>query len=491
MGKITGFLEFKRKKAPREPVADRLKHWNEFEMGLSEPEAMEQGARCMDCGIPFCHLGCPLGNIIPDWNDFVYRDRWEQAALRLHQTNNFPEMTGRVCPAPCEEACVLNIDKEPVTIKQIERRIADHALMEEHGWYAPRPAAKRTGKTVAVIGSGPAGLACAQQLGRAGHAVVVFERDDRIGGLLRYGIPNFKMEKHLIDARMRQMESEGVKFRPGVNVGVNYPVARLRKEFDAVVLACGATQARDLPIEGRELKGVHFAMEFLTQQNRVCEGDTVPNQLLAEGKHVIILGGGDTGSDCLGTSNRQGAKSVHQFELLPAPPEDRTPDMPWPYWPMIMRTSSSQEEGVEREFSVNTKKLVGDAEGNVKELHGVRLTWKLDNKGQRRMEEVPGSEFVLKADLVLLAMGFVGPEKSLPEKLNVKLTDRGAVQADGSYMTSVPGVFSCGDMRRGQSLVVWAIWEGRETARGVDAYLMGHSDLGTSPMASPLVLPTL
>jgi len=487
MGKVTGFLEFRRKKAPREPVAERVQHWNEFELPLSEADIREQGARCMDCGIPFCHTGCPLGNTIPDWNDAVYRDRWEQAAARLHSTNNFPEVTGRVCPAPCEEACVLNIEGTPVSIKQIERQIADRST-QELGWYAPRPAVKRSGKKVAVVGSGPSGLACAQQLARAGHSPVVFERDDRIGGLLRYGIPNFKMEKHLIDSRMRQMEGEGVKFRPGVNVGVDLTLERLRKEFDAVVLTCGATQARDLPIEGRKLAGVHFAMEYLKQQNRVNEGDSVPDQLLAAGKHVIILGGGDTGSDCLGTARRQGAASTYQFELLPRPPEERTHEMPWPYWPMVMRTSSSQEEGVEREFSVNTKRLVGDEHGHVKELHGVRLNWKLDEHGRRTFEEIPGSEFVLKADLVLLALGFLGPELVLPKQFGLEMTPRNTVKVDDNYMTSVPGVFSCGDMRRGQSLVVWAIWEGREAARGVDAYLMGRTDLATSPMTSPLVL---
>jgi len=487
MGKVTGFLEFRRKKAPREPVAERVQHWNEFDLPLSEADIREQGARCMDCGIPFCHTGCPLGNTIPDWNDAVYRDRWEQASARLHSTNNFPEVTGRVCPAPCEEACVLNIEGTPVSIKQIERQIADRAT-HELGWYAPRPAVKRTGKKVAVVGSGPSGLACAQQLARAGHSPVVFERDDRVGGLLRYGIPNFKMEKHLIDSRMRQMEGEGVKFRPGVNVGVDLTLERLRKEFDAVVLTCGATQPRDLPLEGRKLAGVHFAMEYLKQQNRVNEGDSVPDQLLAAGKHVIILGGGDTGSDCLGTARRQGAASVYQFELLPRPPEGRANDMPWPYWPMILRTSSSQEEGVEREFSVNTKRLVGDENGHVKELHGVRLNWKLDEHGRRSFEEIPGSEFVLKADLVLLALGFLGPELALPKQFGLEMTERNTVKVDENYMTSVSGVFSCGDMRRGQSLVVWAIWEGREAARGVDAYLMGHTDLATSPMTSPLVL---
>jgi glutamate synthase (NADPH) small chain len=486
MGKITGFLEFKRKKPGRRPVAERLTHWNEFEENLSENDLRDQGARCMDCGIPFCHTGCPLGNLIPDWNDTVYRDRWEQAASRLHATNNFPEMTGRVCPAPCEEACVLNINDSPVTIKQIEKQIADRAL--DSGWYAPRPALRRSGKKIAVIGSGPAGLACAQQLARAGHSPTVFERDDRIGGLLRYGIPSFKMEKQLIDARMRQMEGEGVKFRTKANVGVNVPVEKLRSDYDAVVLAGGATQPRDLPLDGRKLNGVMFAMEFLTQQNRVNEGDVVANQITAKGKRVIILGGGDTGSDCLGTSNRQGAISVHQFELLPKPPDDRTEEMPWPYWPMILRTSSSQEEGVERDYSINTVKLTGDAHGNVKQLHGVRLTWVLDERGQRRMVEIPGSQFTLEADLVLLAMGFVGPEKPLLTKLGVELTDRGNVKVSEDYMTSVPGVFACGDMRRGQSLVVWAIWEGRECARGIDEYLMGRTDLASSPMSAPLNL---
>ncbi|HEX7477754.1 MAG TPA: glutamate synthase subunit beta [Polyangiales bacterium] len=486
MGKITGFLEFKRKKAGSRPVAERLSHWKEFEEPLSEGELRDQGARCMDCGIPFCHTGCPLGNVIPDWNDTVYRDRWEQAASRLHATNNFPEVTGRVCPAPCEEACVLNINNEPVTIKQIEKQIADRAL--DGGWLAPRPAAHRTGKKVAVVGSGPAGLAAAQQLARAGHSPTVFERDDRIGGLLRYGIPSFKMEKQLIDARMRQMEGEGVAFRTSTNVGVDVTVEQLKQDFDAIVLTGGATEARDLPIEGRELKGVHLAMEYLVQQNRVVEGDTVVGQISAAGKRVVILGGGDTGSDCLGTANRQGARNVHQFELLPKPPDQRTAEMPWPYWPMILRTSSSQEEGVERSFSVNTVKLTGDAHGNVKQLHCVRLQWTMDNHGRRRMEEVPNSQFALDADLVLLALGFVGPEKGLVRQLGVELTDRGTVKADETYMTNVPGVFAAGDMRRGQSLVVWAIWEGREAARNVDAYLMGHTDLGTSPMTSPLIL---
>jgi glutamate synthase (NADPH/NADH) small chain len=487
MGKITGFLEFKRKKPGRAPVAERLAHWNEFDEDLSEAELRDQGARCMDCGIPFCHTGCPLGNAIPDWNDTVYRDRWDQASSRLHATNNFPEMTGRVCPAPCEEACVLNINNEPVTIKQIEKQIADRAL-HEGGWYAPRPAQRRTGKKIAIVGSGPAGLACAQQLARAGHSPIVFDRDDRIGGLLRYGIPNFKMEKQFIDARMRQMEGEGVRFKPSTNVGVDYSADKLRKEFDAIVLTCGATEPRDLPIEGRKLKGVYFAMEFLGQQNRVNEGDTVANQIMATGKHVIILGGGDTGSDCLGTSNRQAATSVHQFELMPRPPDERTAEMPWPYWPMILRTSSSQEEGVERDYSINTRRFIADEQGNVKGLECVRLSWVMDNDGRRRMVEIPGSEFTLDADLILLAMGFTGPEKALPAQFGLEMTDRGTVKVDDNYMTSVPGIFSAGDMRRGQSLVVWAIWEGREAARGVDTYLVGRTDLSTSPMNAPLVL---
>lgn len=487
MGKITGFLDFHREKPPRRPVRERLKDWSEFE-GTLDPETIrEQGGRCMDCGIPYCHTGCPLGNSIPDWNDFVWRDRWPQAATRLHATNNFPEMTGRICPAPCEEACTLNIDGEPVTIKLIERQIADYAL--DHGLLKPEIAPRKSGKKVAIIGSGPAGLACAQQLARAGHSPAVFERDDRIGGLLRYGIPQFKMEKHYIDRRIEQMRAEGVTFLPSTHVGVDYPFARLNKEFDAVVLAGGATQARDLVVPGRELKGVYFAMEFLTQQNRICEGDAVKDQIFAKGKHVVILGGGDTGSDCLGTSNRQGARSVHQFELLPRPPDERDEDMPWPYWPMIMRTSSSHEEGVVRDFSINTVRFSGDAQGNVKKLHGVHLRWKLDEQGRKRMEQIPGSEFEMNADLVLLAMGFVGPEKGpLLSGLGVELTERGNVKVDPNFATSAPSVFSCGDMRRGQSLVVWAIWEGRECARGVDAYLSGHSDLLASPNTNALVL---
>jgi glutamate synthase (NADPH/NADH) small chain len=487
MGKVTGFLEFHREKPPRRPVRERLKDWREFEGVLDAEKVRDQGARCMDCGIPYCHTGCPLGNVIPDWNDFVYRDRWQQASVRLHSTNNFPEMTGRVCPAPCEEACTLNIDNAPVTIKQIERQIGDFAM--QNGGLAPRIAPKKTGKKVAVVGSGPAGMACAQQLARAGHGVTLFERDDRIGGLLRYGIPHFKMEKHYIDARMEQMRAEGVTFKPSTNVGVDVTAEQLRKQFDAIVLAGGATSPRDLPVPGRELRGVHFAMEFLTQQNRVCEGDSVPDQISARGKRVVILGGGDTGSDCLGTSNRHGAESVHQIELMPQPPDGRTPDMPWPYWPMILRTSSSHEEGVVREFSISTTHFSGDAAGNVKKLHGVKLQWVPGDNGRPKMERVPGSEFTLDVDLVLLAMGFTGPEKGkLVTDLGVEFTDRGNVKADDKYATNVKGVFTAGDMRRGQSLVVWAIWEGRECARGVDAYLTGHTDLLATPNTNPLSL---
>jgi len=440
-----------------------------------------QGARCMDCGIPFCHKGCPLGNIIPGWNDLIYRGRWKDAIERLHSTNNFPEFTGRVCPAPCEEACVLNINNSPVTIKQIEKQIIDHAFAE--GWIAPQPPSHRTGKRIAVVGSGPAGLAAAAQLNRAGHAVEVFERSDRIGGLLMYGIPDFKLEKAVVERRLKQMRDEGVVFHVNANVGVNVAVDDLRRDFDAIVLAGGATAARDLPIPGRELRGIHLAMEFLPQQNRTVAGDRVPDQILATGKNVVILGGGDTGSDCLGTSNRQGATRVYQFELLPKPPDSRTAEVaPWPYWPMILRSSSSHEEGVERDWSISTKSFSGDADGNVRKLHGVRLEWVKDDSGRMKMVEVPGSEFTIDCELVLLAMGFLGPERpGMIEQLGVALDERSNVKVGADYQSSVPGVFACGDMRRGQSLVVWAIWEGREAARGVDAYLMGHTDLPSSP----------
>ena len=477
MGAVSGFKDNARQAPPRRPVPERVRDFNEFYLQWTEDQARAQGGRCMDCGIPFCHKGCPLGNLIPDWNDLVYRNRWREAIDRLHATNNFPEFTGRICPAPCEEACVLNINNDPVTIKHIEKSIVDHAW--EEGWVAPQ-IPRRTGKTVAVIGSGPAGLACAQQLARAGHLVTVLERADRIGGLLRYGIPDFKMEKWLIDRRLEQMAAEGVTFRTNTHVGVNVAVDDLRREFDALVLSGGATKPRDLPVPGRELRGIHFAMEFLPQQNKVVAGDTVPDQIRATGKRVVILGGGDTGSDCLGTSNRHGALSVHQFELLPQPPNDRPP-LSWPNWPMILRTASSHEEGVVRDWSVNTKHFSGDADGNVKKLHGVRLEWKQDN-GRPTMVEIPGSEFALDCDLVLLALGFLGPEPdTVLAQLGVRMTERGSVWADGDYQTSVPGVFACGDLRRGQSLVVWAIWEGREAARGVDRFLMGETALPSSP----------
>jgi len=478
MGKITGFLEYEREAPHKEPVSDRLKHWREFEQKLPEEQLRLQGARCMDCGIPFCHKGCPLGNIIPDWNDLVYRNRWKDAIERLHSTNNFPEFTGRICPAPCEEACVLNINDDPVTIKNIEKNIIDYAFKE--GWVTPQLPDKKTGKRVAVIGSGPAGMACAQQLARAGHDVTLYEREDRIGGLLRYGIPDFKMEKHLIDRRMAQMAAEGVTFKTSVHVGVTIKADDLRRQYDAVVLSGGATKPRDLPVPGRELKGIHFAMEFLPQQNKVVAGDAVSGQIMATDKRVIILGGGDTGSDCLGTSNRHGATSVHQYELLPEPPKDR-PAHVWPNWPMILRTSSSHEEGVTRDFSINTKGFLDDGKGNVKALQGVRLEWTTDN-GRPVMKEVPGSEFEIPCDLVLLALGFLGPEPdTMIAQLGCALTDRGNVQVAPDYQTTVPGVFACGDMRRGQSLVVWAIWEGREAARGVDTWLMGETSLPSSP----------
>jgi glutamate synthase (NADPH/NADH) small chain len=481
VGKITGFLEIERELPARRPVAERLRDWRELEGKLPEDKLQAQGARCMDCGIPFCHKGCPLGNIIPDWNDLVYRGRWKDAIDRLHSTNNFPEFTGRICPAPCEEACVLAINDDAVTIKQIEKQIIDHAFKE--GWIAPVPPSQRSGKRVAIVGSGPAGLAAAAQLNRAGHTVEVFERADRIGGLLTYGIPDFKLEKSIVERRLQQMRAEGVVFRVNANVGVNVPVGELRANYDAIVLAGGATWARDLPIPGRELKGIHFAMDFLPQQNRKVAGDTVHEQLVATGKNVVILGGGDTGSDCLGTSNRQGAKCVHQFELLPKPPESRTEEVaPWPYWPMILRSSSSHEEGVQRDWSVNTKAFSGDADGNVRKLHGVRLEWSKDTSGRPQMTEVPGSEFEIDCELVLLAMGFLGPERAgMLEELAVRLDQRGNVAVGADYQSSVSGVFACGDMRRGQSLVVWAIWEGREAARGVDAFLMGHTYLPSSP----------
>ena len=479
MGKITGFMEFERRDRPYAPVAERVKFYREFIRPLSEEEMNRQGGRCMDCGIPFCQTGCPVNNIIPDWNDLVYRNKWREALDVLHSTNNFPEFTGRVCPAPCEAACTLNINDDPVTIKSIEQAIVDRGWTE--GWIGPQVAHRRTGRKVAVVGSGPAGLACAQQLARAGHDVTLFEKSDRVGGLLRYGIPDFKMEKHLIDRRMEQMAAEGVTFRTGVHVGVTLPVDKLLAEFDAIALTGGSEKPRDLPVPGRELAGIHYAMEFLPQQNKVNAGDKIAGQLLAEGKHVVVIGGGDTGSDCIGTSIRQGAASVVNFELMPQPPEQENKPLTWPYWPLKLRTSSSHEEGAERDFAVATKSFQG-RNGKVESLTACHVEWVKDAKGAMAMKEVPGTEFTIPAQLVLLAMGYVHPvHEGLVDDLGVAKDARGNVRAAtdgaGCYATSVPRVFAAGDMRRGQSLVVWAIREGRQCAREVDAFLMGASDL--------------
>ena len=472
MGKTTGFMEYTRELPQRRPPGERINDWFEIYKPFPEENIRQQGARCMDCGVPFCHNGCPVSNIIPDWNDLVYRGRWQEAVRVLHSTNNFPEFTGRICPAPCEASCVLGINEPPVTIKQIEKMVIDRAF--EEGWILPEPPPFRTGKRVAVVGSGPSGLAAAQQLARAGHDVTVYEKADRIGGLLRYGIPNFKMEKHLIDRRLKQMEAEGVHFVPNAHVGQNVSVDEMRGTFDAILLAGGAEWSRDLKAPGRELKGIHFAMDFLPQQNKRCEGDTVPAEgaILATGKRVVIIGGGDTGADCLGTSHRQKALSVHQFELMPEPPKDRAPQTPWPLWPMQLRVESSHEEGGKREWAIATTKFTGDEQGNVKQLHTMRVG------PPPKFEPVAGSESVFEADLVLLAMGFVGPVRSgMIDQLGVKLDARGNVEVGADWMSSVPGVFAAGDMRRGQSLVVWAISEGRKAARAVDTYLMGESKL--------------
>ena len=483
MGKVTGFIEIKRKKHPTRPVEERIHDWREVYLPYPTPELRDQGARCMDCGIPFCHQGCPLGNLIPDWNDLVYRDRWHAAIERLHATNNFPEFTGRLCPAPCEGSCVLGINADPVTIKAVEVSIIDRAYDE--GWVTPRPPEFRTSKKVAVVGSGPAGLAAADQLNRAGHSVTVFEKSDRIGGLLRYGIPEFKMEKRVLDRRLAILEAEGVAFKRSVNVGgADMPADRLRTEFDAVLLAAGAGQPRDLPVPGRELAGIHFAMEYLTLQNKRCEGDVIPDDafITAHGKHVIIIGGGDTGADCLGTTHRQGAKSVTQLELLPRPPAERAPDNPWPQWPNVFRVSTAHEEGGERLYAVSTERFTGDASGHVRTLHAVKVEM-VRKESRVAFDPVPGSEFEIPADLVLLAMGFVGPERGpLVNDLGLKLTDRGNVWRDERWMTNVPGVFAAGDMQRGQSLIVWAIAEGRSAARGVDQFLTGDSKL-PAPLA--------
>ena len=479
MGKPTGFLEYERHDRGYEKPGVRSHSWKEFTKPLPDAELGHQAARCMDCGVPFCHTGCPVNNLIPDWNNLVYREQWQAALTALHSTNNFPEFTGRICPAPCEAACTLNIDDNPVTIKTVECAIVDRAW--EEGWLKPLVPAQRTGKRVAVVGSGPAGMACAQQLARVGHAVTLFEKADRIGGLLRYGIPDFKMEKHLIDRRMAQMAAEGVAFRAGVHVGIDVTVEDLLRDYDAIALAGGAEWARNLEIPGRELDGIHYAMDFLPQQNKRNAGDreqvAAPGGTIsAAGKHVVVIGGGDTGSDCIGTSTRQGAASIVQLEILPMPPEHENKGLTWPDWPLKLRTSSSQEEGVERDWAVVTSRAVGE-NGKVKTLECVRVEWARDANGRMQMTEMADTRFELKADLVLLAMGFLGPVRTgMVEQSGVALDPRGNVKATTlDYRTSVDRIFAAGDMRRGQSLVVWAIREGRQCARAVDAFLMGSS----------------
>jgi len=463
VGKVTGFKEYTRETPARRDVKERIHDYLEVYQPYPDEKVRTQAARCMDCGIPFCHTGCPVNNIIPDWNDLVYRDEWQDAIRVLHSTNNFPEFTGRICPAPCEAACVLGINEPPVTIKVIEKTIVEHAWKQ--GWIKPEPPQTHTGKRVAVVGSGPAGLAAAQQLARAGHTVTLFEKADRIGGLLRYGIPDFKMEKHVLDRRLEQMAAEGVIFKTNAHVGESIPASDLRKEFDAILLTGGAENPRDLKVPGRDLKGIHFAMEYLPQQNKRIAGDRVHGQILATGKRVVIIGGGDTGADCLGTAHRQMAASVTQFEIMPMPPEDRHSSTPWPLWPLQLRIESAHEEGGIRDWAVNTTKFTGDANGNVKQLHAIRVG------PPPKFEAMPGTEFTLDADLVLLALGFTGPVKQgMIEQLGVELDARSNV-ATKNYMSSVPGVFAAGDMRRGQSLVVWAISEGRSAAKAVDDYL--------------------
>ena len=481
MGKATGFLEYPREQAPRRPAAERVNDWFEIYQGFPEEKLRQQGARCMDCGVPFCHTGCPVNNLIPDWNDLIYRGRWKEAVRQLHSTNNFPEFTGRICPAPCEAACVLSINEPAVTIKQIEKNIVERGFAE--GWIRPEPPRFRTGKKAAVVGSGPAGLAAAQQLNRAGHEVTVYEKADRIGGLLRYGIPEFKLEKRIVDRRLEQMSAEGVKFVTKAYVGHSVPVEDLHRQFDVILLAGGSEQPRDLKVPGRDLKGIHFAMEFLPQQNKRCAGDNVDSQfdILATGKHAVIIGGGDTGADCLGTCHRQKPLSVHQFEIMPMPPNDRSPQTPWPLWPMQLRVEGAHEEGGVRDWSVATTKFTGDEHGNVKQLHAVRVG------PPPNFEPIPGTEFAIDADLVLIAMGFLGPIRGgMIEQLGVSLDTRGNVLTGTYNMTSVPGVFAAGDMRRGQSLVVWAISEGRKAAAAIDRYLL--TTQGDRPVTEPALV---
>ncbi|HEY3456957.1 MAG TPA: glutamate synthase subunit beta [Bryobacteraceae bacterium] len=472
MGKITGFLEHERESPARRPIFERVNDWFEVYREFPTENLQEQASRCMDCGVPFCHTGCPVNNLIPDWNDRVWKGRWREAARMLHSTNNFPEFTGRICPAPCEAACVLGINNNPVTIKLVEQNIIDRAF--EEGWVLPEPPRRRTGKKVAIVGSGPAGLAAAQQLNRAGHLVTVFEKEDRLGGLLRYGIPDFKMEKSAVDRRLEQLLAEGIEFRTNFKIGTQMSGEELQRSFDAVLLAMGAEQPRDLPIPGRELNGIHYAMDYLTQQNRRGAGDRVPSaeEISAAGKRVVIIGGGDTGADCLGTAHRQKAEAVHQLQIHPMPPEDRHPTTPWPLWPLQLRVEAAHEEGGFREWSVLTTHFSGDEDGSVKKLHCVRVGPK------PALERVPDSEFYLDADLVLVAIGFSGPvRQGLLEQLPLELDARGNVRTDGKFMTSVPGIFSAGDARRGQSLVVWAIAEGRKAAHHIDHFLMGSSQL--------------
>lgn len=477
MDKLKGFTKYKRKEEKKVSVPDRVKNYKEFTHEPDTEELREQGARCMDCGIPFCHSGCPLGNLIPDFNNAVYKNDWKKASEILHATNNFPEFTGRLCPAPCESACVLGIISPPVAIELIEKYIPERAFKE--GWIRPNPPINRTGKTVAVVGSGPAGLAAAQQLNKAGHLVTVFERDKKVGGLLRYGIPDFKMEKWVIDRRLKVLEAEGIRFKTNTNVGVNYDIEKL-KEFDAIVLCGGATQRRPLPIPGTDAKGVVQAMEFLKRNNEVVDGLAEPEEeLSAKDKHVIVIGGGDTGSDCVGTSNRHGAKTVTNFEIMPMPSEGRTEASPWPYWPFTLKTTSSHEEGVERNWSISTREFVRDSNGKLIALKTIEVEWVKTNGGSPQLKEVPGSEKEWPCDLALLALGFTGPEKTLSEKLGLEVDERTNIKAQNDYQTNIPNIFTAGDMRRGQSLIVWAISEGREAARNVDIYLMGRSKLPT------------